>query len=67
MENVSFSSFIDVDEYEQLKLAASKLSESEKIIKEHLIIVPPIEISFIHSFIQVANQQQQKNVTFLLH
>ena len=25
---------IDVDEYEQLKLAASKLAESEKIIKE---------------------------------
>ena len=29
---------IDVDEYEQLKLAASKLAESEKIIKEHLKI-----------------------------
>ena len=25
---------IDVDEYKQLKLAASKLAESEKIIKE---------------------------------
>ena len=31
---------IDVDEYEQLKLAASKLAESEKIIKEHLKIKP---------------------------
>ena len=29
---------IDVDEYEQLKFAASKLAESEKIIKEHLKI-----------------------------
>ena len=29
---------IDVDEYEQLKLAASKLAESERIIKEHLKI-----------------------------
>ena len=29
---------IDVEEYEQLKLAASKLAESEKIIKEHLKI-----------------------------
>ena len=29
---------IDVDKYEQLKLAASKLAESEKIIKEHLKI-----------------------------
>ena len=28
---------VDVDKYEQLKLAASKLAESEKIIKEHLI------------------------------
>ena len=32
--------FIDVDEYEQLKLADSKLAESEKIIKEHLKIKP---------------------------
>ena len=31
---------IDVDEYEQLKLAASKLAESEKIIKELLKIKP---------------------------
>ena len=29
---------IDVDEYEQLKLAASKLAESETIIKENLKI-----------------------------
>ena len=29
---------IDVEEYEQLKFAASKLAESEKIIKEHLKI-----------------------------
>ena len=30
--------FIDVDKYEQLKLAASKFAESEKIIEEHLKI-----------------------------
>ena len=29
---------VDVNEYEQLKLAASKFAESEKIIKEHLKI-----------------------------
>ena len=29
---------INVDEYKQLKLTASKLAESEKIIKEHLKI-----------------------------
>ena len=29
---------VDVDKYEQLKLAASKLAGSEKIIKEHFKI-----------------------------
>ena len=31
---------IDLDEYNQLKFAASKLAESEKIIKESLKIKP---------------------------
>ena len=38
MANLVMKIVIDVDEYEQLKLAASKLAESEKIIKEHLKI-----------------------------
>ena len=38
MSDLVMKIVIDVDEYEQLKLAASKLAESEKIIKEHLII-----------------------------
>ena len=36
--SVGLKIVIDVDEYEHLKLAASKLAESEKIIKEHLKI-----------------------------
>ena len=38
MSDLVMKIVIDVDEYEQLKLAASKLAESEKIIKEHLKI-----------------------------
>ena len=40
MSDLVMKIVIDVDEYEQLKLAASKLAESEKIIKEHLKIKP---------------------------
>ena len=38
MSDLVMKIVIDVDEYEQLKLSASKLAESEKIIKEHLKI-----------------------------
>ena len=52
---------IDVEEYEQLKLAASKLAESEKIIKEHLKIkAENNELSNTNDNNSVVSEENQK-------
>jgi hypothetical protein len=59
---------IDVEEYEQLKLAASKLAESEKIIKEHLKIkTENNQLSEDNNVNNLSTEENQKVfITFLI-
>ena len=55
---------IDVDKYEQLKLAASKLAESEKIIKEHLKIKAVLHHQYQTHVILGKEREESNSPTF---
>ena len=59
---------IDVEEYEQLKLAASKLAESEKSIKEHIKIkTENNQLSEDNNVNNLSTEENQKVfITFLI-